>query len=378
MKKVLFSILAVLFVSTLVYSQELALVRDNDQFGYINKSGEFVITPQFPKAKSFSDGLAPAMKRKQWGFIDKTGAWVIQPEYDKVKPFNSGYALVLVDKHWNYINKQGSVLQTPVTEKYYDFNQYGVAFYTKDKKVGLINTKGEVVLEPFYDAIKPFIDGYARVKIDDKWGMIDTSGKVFAPAEYSAIGDFRAQGIWVRKGDSFGILSNGTMNIISGANKVWDFPKGENLTYAKKEKKVGFVNAKGEWVIQPKFLKVRAFANGLAPVLDEDEEKWGYINEQGAVKISFQFRDAEIFSADGLAPVKEKKLWGFVDANGKMVIPAEYVITAGGLSLFSKNNQKGFFNGLARVRKDKTWGFIDTKGNVLGGKWFERAELFSK
>ena len=83
-----------------------------------------------------------------------------------------------------------------------------------------------------------------------------------------------------------------------------------------------------------------------------------------------------MFSKDGLAPVKEIKLWGFIDETGKIVIPAEYVITARGSSIFSKDNLKGFYNGLARVKLGKSWGFINTKGEVLGGKWFQNAELF--
>ena len=108
------------------------------------------------------------------------------------------------------------------------------------------------------------------------------------------------------------------------------------------------------------------------------DKKWGYINEKGEEVIAISYKDAEIFSDDGLAPVKESKLWGFVDTNGKMVIPAQYNITAGGLSLFSKNNLKGFKNGVARVKYKKSWGFITKSGEPLGGKWYQNVENFSK
>jgi hypothetical protein len=129
-------------------------------------------------------------------------------------------------------------------------------------------------------------------------------------------------------------------------------------------------------VIEPKYDKVRAFNNGLAPVLKS--KSWGYVNEKGEEVIGFNYRDAEIFANNGLAPVKENKLWGFVDKTGKMVIPAEYVITAGGLSIFSKGNIKGFHNGLARVKYKKTWGFLTKSGEPLGGKWYQNVENFSK
>ncbi|GEQ85218.1 hypothetical protein ULMS_07260 [Patiriisocius marinistellae] len=376
MKKTTLFILTFMLTGGMFFAQELALVRENDQFGYIDTSGKFTIKPQFEKAASFSDGLAAAMKNDKWGFIDKSGNFIIEAKYDRVKPFMSGYALVLEEKQWNYIGKNGQVLQTPVKEKYYDFNEDGLAFYSVEKQYGLINTKSEVILTPSYDAIKPFVNGYARVKKSGKWGMIDKTGKIFVPVEYDEIGDYNNNGISVRKNDFFGILLNGKMNTISGADKVWDFPEGEKLTYARKDKLIGFVNNKGEWVIAPTFHKARAFSNGLAPVFNDDD--WGFIDETGKEVIPFQYRDAETFAENGLAPVKVKKLWGFIDKSGKMVIPDEYLISAGGLSIFSKDNLKGFYNGFARVRFKKEWGFIDEKGNALGGKWYENAEVFSE
>ncbi len=376
MKNATLFILTTFLISTSLFSQELARVRDNDQYGFIDTTGAMVIAPQYVKAGDFSNGLAAAFKSDRWGYINTKGDWVIEPQYEKVKAFNAGYALVYADKNWNYIDKDNKVLATPVKEKYYDFNEDGLAFYTLEKKVGLINTKGDVVIEPTYDAIKPFVNGYARVKKNDNWGMIDKTGKEFMGLEFDEIGDYNSNGIAVRKGESFGIYHNGKMNIISGADKVWDFPEGEKLTYARKDKLVGYVNNKGEWVIPPTFYKARAFSNGLAPVFNDDY--WGYIDETGKEVIPFQYRDAETFADNGLAPVKDKKLWGFIDKTGKMVIPAQYVISAGGLSLFSSDNLKGFYNGLARVRYEKSWGFIDAKGNPLGGKWYENAEVFSK
>jgi hypothetical protein len=234
-----------------------------------------------------------------------------------------------------------------------------------------------VIIEPSYQTIKAFNNGYAKAKKNDMWGMIDKKGGVFIPFEYDAVSDYNANGVIARKGESHGIIVNGSFNIVGGASKVWDFHGDAKLTYAKVEKKIGFVNNKGEWVIQPQFIKARAFNNGMAPVMN-DKKQWGYVNEAGEMAIAFSFRDAEVFGNNGLAPVKEKKLWGFIDKTGKVVIPMSYDITSGGFSMFSKNNIKGFNDGLARVRFNKSWGFLTEKGQPLGGEWYQNAELFSK
>jgi hypothetical protein len=59
------------------------------------------------------------------------------------------------------------------------------------------------------------------------------------------------------------------------------------------------------------------------------------------------------------------------------VIPAKYGITVGGFSMF-KFDEKGFINGLARVKYNKKWGFIKPDGQVLGNRWYENAEPYSK
>lgn len=357
-----------------ILAQELALVRENDLYGYINTKGDYVIEPQFKEAESFSGKLAAAIQDKKWGFINNSGKWVIQPEYDKVKEFNSGYALVFKNGTWNYIDSSNNILSTPVPEKYYDFNEDGVALFRGDKKIGLLGTDGKLIIEPTYDVIKPFVDGHARVANDDIWGMIDKNGGVFIPLEYSEIGDYNSTGVWAKKGESFGVISNGEFNAIAGVDKIWDFNSKSNLTYARSNKKVGFIDNKGNWILTPIYDKVRSFSNGFAPVVKE--KYWGYINTKGEEITKFVFTDAEIFSDDGLAPVEEKKSWGFIDKTGKLIIPAEYEITAMGLSIFNKNTTKGFQNGLARVKHDKQWGFINTKGEVLGGKWYQNAEPF--
>jgi len=71
------------------------------KFGFINKSGKFVIPPKFPcpyKAWSsqFKNGLALATREKNgdtaYGYIGRKGAFVVKPIYRAVAAFNDGLA----------------------------------------------------------------------------------------------------------------------------------------------------------------------------------------------------------------------------------------------------------------------------------------------
>ena len=45
-------------IDHLFFSEGLACIKVNDKYGYIDKTGKFVIEPQFDFAQNFSDGLA--------------------------------------------------------------------------------------------------------------------------------------------------------------------------------------------------------------------------------------------------------------------------------------------------------------------------------
>ena len=84
-------------------------------YGYINRSGQFVIAPQFFKVQDFSDGLAAVQKNQdgQWGFIDKSGTVVIEPAFESVEPFSEGLAGVEKNDRWGFINRKGEVVVQP-------------------------------------------------------------------------------------------------------------------------------------------------------------------------------------------------------------------------------------------------------------------------
>jgi hypothetical protein len=83
------------------FSEGLAYVVRDDRkgirSGYINKAGEVVIKMKSGHhGRSFHDGLAGVQKNDKWGFIDKTGKWVIKPSYRKIDRFSDGVCSVMV------------------------------------------------------------------------------------------------------------------------------------------------------------------------------------------------------------------------------------------------------------------------------------------
>lgn len=117
----------------------------------------------------------------------------------------------------------------------------------------------------------------------------------------------------------------------------------------------------GSWVIKSRFDDVGLFEDGLAPA--KMNGKWGYIDREGKSVIPYKYEAAAPFNT-GLARVMLYGKYGFIDKSGLTVIPFKYMLAS------------DFDNGLARVVFDGKAGFVDKSG-----QWFdtkrEMQETFS-
>jgi hypothetical protein len=92
-------------------------VGNADQ-GYVDKTGAWVIEPQFTRACDFAEGLAAVEilddGLRKWGYIDRTGAWIIQPQFEYAWHFAEGMAVVGSMKdgymEYGYIDQTGTLV----------------------------------------------------------------------------------------------------------------------------------------------------------------------------------------------------------------------------------------------------------------------------
>ena len=91
----------------------------------------------------------------------------------------------------------------------------------------------------------------------------------------------------------------------------------EGLAAVQKDGKLGYINTKGEQIIECKFDDACCFKEGLASV--QKDGKWGYINTKGEQAIECKFDHAYDFS-EGFAWVEKDGKWGYINTKGCFVI----------------------------------------------------------
>lgn len=118
-----------------------------NRWGFRNSQCQWVIKPTFKDVYSFSEGLAPALDDDgKWGYIDKTGNWAISPIYSKLpSDFHGGLAMVTDKSDFvHFINKSGTIVWSQSEETRFwtirPFLETGYAIWSLDDGIYIIDT----------------------------------------------------------------------------------------------------------------------------------------------------------------------------------------------------------------------------------------------
>jgi hypothetical protein len=284
-----------------------------------------------------------------------------------------------IDSLWYIIDTEGKGIFNPLEILYvagYSEGFYRIYLESEEMKIwAFMNDNGNVAV-PMCDEIRPFRDGMAMISdIVDKesefrlFGFIDTSGKMIVGKHYLDATDY-----------------------------------SEGLAWIMNKQVRGYVNKTGKLVIPWDTSGFGSqFSEGLA-AMTNSKERFGFINKKGEVVIDFQYDEVSHF-VDGLARVNILAKWGFIDKNNNLVIPANYdyafdfvegfcfvgapdpetlepkwgIINRGGgivVPISKYDEVRNFNQGIGAVREGSDWKYIDYLGNQLIRKNFTNAEEF--
>ena len=234
--------------------------------------------------------------------------------------------------------------------------QGNAAFYVQDGKIGLLHKSGSrTLMAPILNEARPFINDLACVRDRQLWGLLDKMGR------------------WVFRAASVTPIDFG--------------PDGEHGLYSPEPGLWGFINRKGQTVLEP---APYAFAGVMSQGLfaASQGQGYGYVDWNGKAVIDFQFEEALPFSED-LAAVQKDGLWGYINKSGETVLPFAYTeagsfvkglapvaLGQGSPTVYINPTGKTVLEGawewggdftadkLARVRVDGHYGYISQKGRL--------------
>lgn len=198
-----------------------------------------------------------------YGYVDKNGKWIIEPQFSFADTFKNGFALV-----------------------------------AQNGKYGIIDEVGKWVCEPKYQYMEYGGDyTFYRADIDDETCiLVDIYGNSLNDKKYDS-------------------------NRTSGY-----FNEGLCAVCEPDMDKVGYIDEKGEYVIEPQFEYAKNFDDGLAPVCKKENGvyKWAYINKDGKNITDYIFDEVTSFTDDGYAAVKVDDKWGYIKRDGSWFLKPQF------------------------------------------------------
>jgi len=324
---------------------------------------------------------------------------------------------------YGYMNMAGDIIIDPTFEYdlcgshniNFDFHDER-AMFVKDGKLGFINKTGQIAIDPIYDHVFDFINGFTWVKHNGSWQKIDKNGLVVADTDF--------EGICFPEEDMIGVMQDGLWGYADKNGKLIIKPQYSDICrfvdgYAFVDipltreddgvvyNRWGCIDIDGNIITEPiynaKYIDVVDFSDGMILIIDykfvngEYLDDYKYANKKGEIIFQIDCRDAADYN-EGLARVKlETCRYVFINKNGNQAFENDFVYATNfkeGMACVRPNEGDGygfinksgtliidplyeyiaeFSGGLALVRKDGKYGYIDKAGNTIIPFRFDRA-----
>ncbi|MCB0566595.1 MAG: WG repeat-containing protein, partial [Phaeodactylibacter sp.] len=196
------------------------------------------------------------------------------------------YFPIKVDKKWGLINSDGQVVLPPVYDAIGEFKRFGYAVMQRDGYVGLLADGGRELVPPKYDDIKVLDSTLVAVMDQGQWMVVNLFGDIVLEKGYQRVEVWNSFYLAYMQNGKWGLTDKFGNKL---AEPVYDDIQSEEGRF---------------------FITTRASRLGLLSSIGRE------ILPNEANEIRF-FSDSLFFYRTG-------NLWGAVDFYGIRVIPAEY------------------------------------------------------
>jgi hypothetical protein len=158
------------------------------------------------------DGLMPNRDRDsgKWGYVDRSGRWVIAPHFDLVFPFSQERGIVTIGQLRGVIDRKGKWIVSPSLPWAVGY-QDGFLCIQQKKRFAYLDVDGRLAFSRDFEHATQFRNGHAAVREAGQTGVIDSTGTLVIPFQYEAIllGSDSSSPMLVKQNGVWAIVSEG-------------------------------------------------------------------------------------------------------------------------------------------------------------------------
>lgn len=223
-----------------LFENDFFLTKIGDKQGLLSMSGQEILRTESDEIKIYNPNLFFFQKNEKWGAVNEKGQTIIRPSFQSFFTLSDNFIKLISNSRvylYSVFNQQ--IITKGEYETYYPFSKKYV-LAKNQKKLGLLNSLGNRILDVKYDEIQSFGKDQFRVNFQGKWGVVTIGDHIIIPFDYQYV-----------------------------------TPLKSNICVVKKNQKLGIVNFKGQEQVFPKYDKIvieknkaKAYQNGILTLLN--------------------------------------------------------------------------------------------------------------
>ena len=364
----------------------LLKIKEGYLYGFIDVFGNLLLKPTYYSVGSFHRGYAIVSKdeENEYGVVDTLLNEVIPCHFRDMEYIEESH-LFKTEKGYKdslgrYISElNGTEVLVPSKYSYCELFNNGLAIavlninrYTA--RYGLINDRAADVLPPIFESLLLLDNGFYMFKLNKKYGLIDNSGSIIMPNKYHGIGEF-INNLALARVNIKSVQPNKESRLYGyvdlQGNEI--LPVEYEFIGKRFNNRVVIMKGGEWWLFGIDDYKLTAFPGVayLGPCVSDDlckvniggqydKEKnrvtggqFGYCSIDGKTVIEIVYDSAYNFS-EGLAAVKRNGKWGFINTFGEVVVPCKY-----------DEVDSSYKGGCGRLTKGQEVFVFDCNGNLM-------------
>lgn len=362
-------------------------------YGIISYKGKIILPCEYDAIMPYNKDTRVIKKDEKYGLCSISGKIITECQYTD---FNNGWAIdeeelipFALNNKWGLVSTKDGKQQFIFKYDAIEGKHGNLIIAAMNGKKGVIDQRGNQVIDFIYPEMYFASKGYIKVKKDELYGVLDSLGNVKLDCRYETILDF-GNVKWAENKGKWGYLSEDYSPITECIYDSYGFNYDGVITLSlNNRKRYGAIDAKdGKTIIPFDYLHLGSYSEGLfaAEKKFNGEDKYGYIDTTNTAVIPFIYQNADDFS-EGLACVHKKgktvysvfgpitsQVCGFINKKGETVIPFKFQWQFGAVR---------FSEGLAAIGKDNdriwalgNYGYINTSGDLIIQYQFDEANDF--
>ncbi|WP_300407284.1 WG repeat-containing protein [uncultured Psychrobacter sp.] len=186
-------------------------VERSNKVGYVNMKGREVVPLIYDKlgessgwARAATDGRIVVKKGGKYGVIDTANNIIVpfSASISDIDNYKGGKARVRKGQAISWLDKNGNTISDPspvsaknnTNDTNNDTAAVNRASFTtlqadqRDGKWGFVDDRNITMITYSFDAVRPFSEGLAGVRIDGKWGFVNLGGELVIPFRFEEEG----------------------------------------------------------------------------------------------------------------------------------------------------------------------------------------------